>query len=412
MLYNKEETKKGGGKMSKKRFYVLLAVLLIVTNVFTFFIANTVSVALPGGKVIVSREDYRLLNQYKKLFEVGKILESRYVDKVNPSTLLEGALKGMAGSLQDPYTVYMNKKEFAEFMTQTTGTYGGIGIIVAVDQEDHIVVVSPIKNTPGERAGIKSGDIILEVNGKKVSGKNLDEAVSMMRGPKGTQVTLTIMRDGKTFTKTITREIIKLETVFDYMLPDKIGYIKITLFDQSTSSDFKKALERLKKDGMKGLIIDLRDNPGGLLEECVNIADMLLPKGVIVTTKGRAESQEFYSKGTGLGMPLVVLVNKGSASASEILAGAIKDRKAGVLVGTTTFGKGLVQTVVNFGDGTGLKYTIARYYTPNGTDIQGKGIEPNYVVELPKDYTLKDTPDLKGDTQLIKAYEIIKSEIK
>ncbi|MGB9780515.1 S41 family peptidase [Caldanaerobacter sp.] len=398
--------------MSKKKYYVLLAILLIVTNVLTFFIANTVSIALPGGKVLISQKEYQMLNQYKKLFEVANILENRYVDKVNSSILLEGALKGMASSLGDPYTVYMNKKEFADFMTQTTGTYGGIGIIVAVDQEDHIVVVSPIKNTPGERAGIKSGDIILEVNGKKVSGKNLDEAVSMMRGPKGTQVTITIMRDGKTFTKTITREIIKLETVFDYMLPDKIGYIKITLFDQSTSSDFKKALERLKKDGMKGLIIDLRDNPGGLLEECVNIADMLLPKGVIVTTKGRAESQEFYSKGPGLGLPLAVLVNKGSASASEILAGAIKDRKAGVLVGTTTFGKGLVQTVVNFGDGTGLKYTVARYYTPNGTDIQGRGIEPNYVVELPKDYTLKDTPDLKGDTQLIKAYEIIKSEIK
>ncbi|SHE72681.1 carboxyl-terminal processing protease [Thermoanaerobacter uzonensis DSM 18761] len=398
--------------MAKKRFYILLAVLLIVTNVITFMLANAVSVALPNGKVLVSREEYQLIKEYNKLFEIEKILENRYVDKVNSSVLLEGAMKGMANSLEDPYTVYMNKKEFSDFMTQTTGTYGGIGIVVAVDKEDHIVVVSPIKNTPGERAGIKSGDIIIEVNNKKVSGKNLDEAVAMMRGPQGTDVTLTIMREGKTFSKTITREIIKLETVYEEMLPDKIGYIKITMFDQSTANDFKAALDKLKSQGMKGLILDLRDNPGGLLDETIDISNLILPKGVVVTTKGRVDNKEYYSKGPGLGLPLAVLVNKGSASASEILAGAIKDRKAGVLVGTTTFGKGLVQTIVDFGDGTGLKYTIARYYTPNGTNIQGKGIEPNYVVELPGNYTLQDTPDLKGDTQLIKAFEIVKSEIK
>ncbi|MFV9568220.1 S41 family peptidase [Thermoanaerobacter mathranii] len=398
--------------MTKKRFYILLAALLIVTNVITFVLANAVSVVLPNGKVIVSREEYRLIKEYNKLFDVEKILKNRYVDKVDFSALLEGAIKGMANSLEDPYTVYMNKKEFSEFMTQTTGTYGGIGIVVAVDKDDHIVVVSPIKNTPGEKAGIKSGDIIIEVNNKKVSGKNLDEAVALMRGPEGTKVTLTIMREGKTFTKTITREIIKLETVYDEMLPYKIGYIKITMFDQNTAKDFKAALDRLKSQGMRGLILDLRDNPGGLLEETIDISNLILPKGVVVTTKGRVDSKEYYSKGPGLGLPLAVLVNKGSASASEILAGAIKDRKVGVLVGTTTFGKGLVQTIVDFGDGTGLKYTIARYYTPNGTNIQGKGIEPNYVVELPENYTLQDTPDLKGDIQLIKAFEIVKSEIK
>jgi carboxyl-terminal processing protease len=398
--------------MTKKRFYILLAALLIVTNVITFVLANAVSVVLPNGKVIVSREEYRLIKEYNKLFDVEKILKNRYVDKVDFSALLEGAIKGMANSLEDPYTVYMNKKEFSEFMTQTTGTYGGIGIVVAVDKDDHIVVVSPIKNTPGEKAGIKSGDIIIEVNNKKVSGKNLDEAIALMRGPEGTKVTLTIMREGKTFTKTITREIIKLETVYDEMLPNKIGYIKITMFDQNTAKDFKAALDRLKSQGMRGLILDLRDNPGGLLEETIDISNLILPKGVVVTTKGRVDSKEYYSKGPGLGLPLAVLVNKGSASASEILAGAIKDRKVGVLVGTTTFGKGLVQTIVDFGDGTGLKYTIARYYTPNGTNIQGKGIEPNYVVELPENYTLQDTPDLKGDIQLIKAFEIVKSEIK
>jgi len=398
--------------MSKRKIYSGAIALILITSIITFFLTNTISIILPDGKVIISRQDYDLMQQYKKLFEERQILLNGYVDEINPSVLYNGSLKGMANSLNDPYTVYMDKKEFSDFMTQTTGTYGGIGIVVAVDKDEHIVVVSPIKNTPGERAGIKSGDIITAVDEKKVSGKNLDEAVSMMKGPEGTKVTLTILRDGKTFTRTITREIIKLETVDSTMLPDSIGYIKITMFDQSTSKDFKDALNKLKADGMKGLIIDLRDNPGGLLDECVSIANEIVPKGVIVSTKGRIDNKVYNSKGPGLNKPLAILVNKGSASASEILAGAVKDRKAGVLVGTTTFGKGLVQTIVDFNDGTGLKYTIARYYTPNGVNIQGKGIEPNFVVELPKDYVIKDKPDLKTDTQLIKAFDIIKSEIK
>lgn len=398
--------------MSKRRIYTGAVVLVLITSIVTFIISNLLSLALPNGKVIVPRDEYDLMKQYSKLFETRQILIDRYVDKIDPSKLVDGSIKGIASSLNDPYTVYMDKKEYSDFMTQTTGSYAGVGIVVSVDKDEHIVVISPIKNTPGDRAGIKSGDIIVAVNNKKVSGKNLDEAVSMMKGPEGTQVTLTILRDNKTFTKTLTRQIIKLQTVDSTMLADKIGYIRITMFDQSTSQDFKAALDKLKSQGMKGLIIDLRDNPGGLLEECVNIANELLPKGVIVTTKGRIDNQEYDSKGPGLEKPLAILVNGGSASASEILSGAVKDRGVGVLVGTRTFGKGLVQTIVDFKDGTGLKYTVAKYYTPNGINIQGKGIEPNYTVELPKNYVLKDTPDLKGDTQLIKAFDVVKSEIK
>lgn len=398
--------------MSKRKIYTGAVVLVLITSIITFIISNSLSLVLPNGKVIVSRDEYNLMKQYSKLFEVRQTLINGYVDKIDPTKLVDGSIKGMANSLNDPYTVYMDKKEFSDFMTQTTGSYAGVGIVVSVDKDEHIVVVSPIKNTPGERAGIKSGDIITAVNSKKVSGKNLDEAVSMMKGPEGTQVTLTLLRDNKTFTKTLTRQIIKLQTVDSTMLADKIGYIRITMFDESTSQDFKAALDKLKSEGMKGLIIDLRDNPGGLLEECINIANELLPKGVIVTTKGRIDNREYDSKGPGLGKPLAILVNGGSASASEILSGAVKDRGVGVLVGTKTFGKGLVQTIVDFKDGTGLKYTISRYYTPSGVNIQGKGIEPNYVVELPKNYVLKDTVDLKGDTQLIKAFDVIKNEIK
>jgi carboxyl-terminal processing protease len=398
--------------MTRRKIYTGAVILVIITSLITFILTNSLSLILPGGRVIVSRNEYSLMKQYQKLFEVRGILKNAYVDKIDTSKLVDGSIKGMASSLNDPYTVYFDKKDYSDFMTQTRGSYAGVGIIVSADKKGHIVVVSPIKNTPGEKAGIKTGDIIISVDDKKVSGNNLDEAVALMKGPEGTNVTLTILRDDKTINKTLTRETIVLQTVDSKMLANNIGYIKITMFDEHTSADFKVALNKLKSEGMKGLIIDLRDNPGGLMDECVNIANELLPKGLIVSTKGRIESKQYSSKGPGLGKPLVLLVNGGSASASEILSGAVKDRKAGVLVGTKTFGKGLVQSIYDFNDGTALKYTIARYYTPNGVNIQGKGIEPNYIVELPKNYVLTDKPDLKEDTQLIKAYDIINSQIK
>ncbi|AEF16570.1 MULTISPECIES: S41 family peptidase [Thermoanaerobacterium] len=399
--------------MNKKRMVAGAVLLVFVSSIMTFYLTRLVPLAY-GGSVIVPREEYNLIKQYSKLFQVENILTNDYVDKIDQSKLVDGSIKGLASSLGDPYTVYMDKKDYQDFTTQTTGSYAGVGIVVSVDKDGHIVVVSPMKGTPGEKAGIKSGDIIVSVDNVKVNGNNLDKAVSLMKGPQGTKVSLVLMRDNKLITKTLTREIIKLQTVSSTMLPGNIGYIKMTMFDENTSADFTKALDGLKSQGLKGLIIDLRDNPGGILEQCVNIANELLPKGLIVSTKGRQskDDQVIYAKGPGLQKPIAVLVNGGSASASEILSGAIKDRKVGVLVGTKTFGKGLVQSVIDFGDGTALKYTSARYYTPSGVNIQGKGIEPNYVVELPKNYVVTDTPDLKGDTQLIKAYDIVKSEIK
>lgn len=399
--------------MNKKRMVAGAVLLVFVSSIMTFYLTRLVPLAY-GGSVIVPREEYNLIKQYSKLFQVENILTNDYVDKIDQSKLVDGSIKGLASSLGDPYTVYMDKKDYQDFTTQTTGSYAGVGIVVSVDKDGHIVVVSPMKGTPGEKAGIKSGDIIVSVDNVKVNGNNLDKAVSLMKGPQGTKVSLVLMRDNKLITKTLTREIIKLQTVSSTMLPGSIGYIKITMFDEKTSADFTKALDSLKSQGLKGLIIDLRDNPGGILEQCVNIANELLPKGLIVSTKGRQskDNQVIYAKGPGLQKPIAVLVNGGSASASEILSGAIKDRKVGVLVGTKTFGKGLVQSVIDFGDGTALKYTSARYYTPSGVNIQGKGIEPNYVVELPKNYVVTDTPDLKGDIQLIKAYDIVKSEIK
>ncbi|MBP2071014.1 S41 family peptidase [Thermoanaerobacterium butyriciformans] len=399
--------------MKRKRIIAGAVLLVFISSMLTFYLTRLIPLAY-GEAVIIPREEYELMQQYSKLFQVKNILTNDYVDKIDQSKLVDGSIKGLASSLGDPYTVYMDKKDYQDFTTQTTGSYAGVGIVVSVDNDGHIVVVSPMKGTPGEKAGIKSGDIIVSVDNVKVNGNNLDKAVSLMKGPQGTKVSLVLMRDNKLINKTLTREIIKLQTVSSTMLPNKIGYIKMTMFDENTSADFTKALNNLKTQGLNGLIIDLRDNPGGILEQCVNVADELLPKGLIVSTKGRnkKDNQVIYAKGPGLQKPIAVLVNGGSASASEILAGAIKDRKVGVLVGTKTFGKGLVQSVIDFGDGTALKYTSARYYTPNGVNIQGKGIEPNYVVELPKNYVVTDTPDLKGDTQLIKAYDIIKSEIK
>ncbi|SNX54610.1 S41 family peptidase [Thermoanaerobacterium sp. RBIITD] len=399
--------------MNRRKIFTGAVLLVLITSILTFYLTKGIPLIF-GGSAIVPRQEYELMKQYNKLFQVKNILNNDYVDKIDQSKLVDGSIKGLASSLGDPYTVYMDKKDYQDFTTQTTGSYAGVGIVVSVDKDGHIVVVSPIKNTPGERADIKSGDIILSVNNIKVSGNNLDQAVSLMKGPQGTNVSITLLRDNKMINKTLTREIIKLETISSTMLPNNIGYIKMTMFDENTSEDFTKALNKLKAQGLNGLIIDLRDNPGGILEQCVNVANELLPKGLIVSTKGRnkRDNQVIYAKGPGLGKPIALLVNGGSASASEILSGAIKDRNVGVLVGTKTFGKGLVQSIIDFGDGTALKYTSARYYTPSGVNIQGKGIEPNYVVELPKNYVVTDKPDLKGDTQLIKAYDIVKSEVK
>lgn len=388
--------------------------LVLVGFVVAFALISFIPVPLPGGSVVLSGKQYDDFKEFMKLLQIKSILTQRYLTEVDPDTLYDGAFKGMAASLNDPYTVYMTEKEYQDFMTETTGNYAGIGLVVSADENGNIRVVSPIKGSPAEAAGVKASDIIIAVDDKPVSGKDLDAAVAMMKGPAGTMVKVTVTREGvdQPISFNIKRDIIKLKTVSYEKLEDDIGYIRLTMFDEHTDEDFSNAVKKLKSQNVKGIIIDLRDNPGGLLDVCVNIADEILPKGTIVYTEDRNGKREYsYSDDRSLGLPLVVLVNGGSASASEILSGAIKDNGAGTLVGTKTFGKGLVQTMYKFDDGSGLKYTIAKYYTPKGTDIQGKGIAPDIVVELPKEVAqMTDIPRDK-DTQLQKAIEVLKQKM-
>lgn len=404
-------------KKSKKVLIVFIVLLAIIgTNFLTFIISNSISIS-KGDKVLISKEDFDLINQYKRAFDVRNIIENYYVDKgtIDESKLAEGAAKGVAESLGDPYTVYWTPKEYEENMIQTEGEYAGVGIIVE-PLNGNIVVVSPIEDTPAYKAGIKSQDIIVKVDGKDVSGDKLDEAVSMMRGTPGTKVKITIYREGQNmpFDIELTRAKIQMKSVKGEMLDNKIGYIRISQFQLDTANEFKKALDDLKGNGMKGLIIDLRNNGGGLLDQCTKIADMLMGEGTIVYTIDYDNKKEVIpSDKSKLDLPLAILVNGGTASASEIVSGAVKDTNTGVLIGTKTFGKGLVQTVIPIKeDNSAVKITIARYYTPSGVCIQGKGIEPNINIDFSDELKQKGEITRDEDVQFKKAVEVIGSQIK
>jgi carboxyl-terminal processing protease len=387
---------------------------IIITNLITASVLIFVPIKTIGGKVLVNGDDYKFFKQYEKMKPVNDIIKDNYYEKIDDSKMVEGAIKGMVSALDDPYTVFMNKKEFDELKTSTQGSFTGVGIYIG-DKDGKIVVVAPIEDSPAEKAGIKSGDIITKVNGQEVSAKESDKAVSMMKGKAGTKVKITIYREGVGEKDIeVTREKIVFKTVKSEMLPDNIAYIRITTFDENTSKAFVSALDDMKSKGMKGLILDLRDNPGGLLDECKVVADKLLGKGTIVYTLDKDGKKEVLeSDEDKINVPLVVLTNGGTASASEIVSGAVRDHKAGTLIGTTTFGKGLVQTVIPLIDGTGIKVTTARYYTPSGECIQKKGIKPDIEVPLPEN--LKDKPiselNRAEDVQLKKAIEVIKTKM-
>ena len=383
--------------ISKKRAIVYGIILILISSILTVNIE-----LLLGDKVLISREAYDEYEKYSKLYSLEETIKENYYTKVNDKDLVDGAMKGLFEGLHDPYSQYMTKKEFNDLMEYTKGSYSGIGVIVNPGEDGYITVVSAIEDTPGARAGLKAGDKIAKVNGKAVTAKEMEKAVGMMKGEAGTDVVITIIRDKKEpFDVSIKREEIRLKTIKSEVLENNIGYIRITTFDEKTAGEFKENLKGLKAKGIKGLVIDLRDNPGGLLDQCKEIADEVIPKdATIVYTKDNKGSKEYLkSSGGELGIPLAVLVNKGSASASEILSGAIRDNKVGTLIGTTTFGKGLVQRVKPLKDGSGFKLTIAQYFTPSGEYIHGKGIKPHIVVD-------------KNEDVLPKALEYIKKEIK
>lgn len=349
--------------------------------------------------------------------QVINIVEEKYVEKTKRDKLIQGAAAGVIESLNDPYSHYLDKKHFQMVEEETRGSYSGIGIYLGM-KDRHPVVQSVIDGTPAFRAGLKSGDVIVEVDGKKTAGKSIDEVASMIRGEEGTTVTLTLARTGRegTFKVSIKRANIKIPNVESKLIENNIGYVKIRGFNQNTLTDTQNALSMLKEKGAKGFIIDLRGNPGGLLEQAVELASLFIEKGKIVSIRYRDKQEEIYNAqrltfdGQRINTfkePLVVLVDGGSASASEIFAGAIKDYKRGVLVGEKTFGKGSVQDVVKLPNGDGILITIAKYFTPSGKSIHMKGIEPDVKVVSPETYTPGGTDDI----QLKKAIEVLKKKL-
>jgi carboxyl-terminal processing protease len=327
--------------------------------------------------------DYQRMRVFTEV--LGEI-ESKYVEKKTPEELITEALKGMVSSL-DPHSAYLTPDEFRDLQIETKGSFHGVGIEITL-KDGILTVVSPIEGTPAFKAGVQAGDRIIKIDGKLTKGMSLMDAVKLIRGPKGSKVTLTILREGvpKLQDFAIARDLIPLRSVRYNLLEDGYGYIRVASFQEDTTNDLVKALRALQaqKAPLKGLVLDMRNNPGGLLQEAVSVADLFLKGGVIVSTEGRLAGQQMtYSahKDAVAGeYPIIVLVNNGSASASEIVAGALQDHKRALVLGVTTFGKGSVQTIIPLEDRGALRLTTARYYTPNGRSIQAKGIEPDLMV--------------------------------
>ncbi len=408
--------------VSKKKYILTIILVFLVTAFLTLTLGNVLLIEM-GQRVVLSEETYKemrgMYEKYAKQESVMKIAEQDFLYEADEKKMLEGALEGTLKALGDPYTQFMTKEEFSALMQDTEGTYEGIGVYITASDDNKILIVSPIEDTPAEKAGLKTGDKIIRINGTEYSADQIDQAVSIMKGVPGTSVTLTIQREKEDGTKDISdvsvnREKIKIKTIKPSMLEDNIGYIRITTFDKLTADDFKTAYNDLKKQGMKGLVIDLRYNPGGIIDSTVAISDIFMGEGVVTYTKTKSGEVEYYkSKASAEDIPIVLLINEGSASASEIMAGALKDTGRATLIGTKSFGKGIVQRVQRFGnDGEGIKMTVSEYFTPNGINIHGIGIEPDINIALPKDAPGYGYEFYNTDNQLQKAVEVLRGLIQ
>lgn len=365
--------------IKKKKRYVKIGLTVSLITIFL-----TVGTGYYRDLAAKSEETYKGLKIFSDVIE---LVEKNYVDPVDPKELINKAIQGMVHSL-DPHSSFLPPEAFKELKIDTRGEFGGIGIVITM-KKGVLTVISPIEGTPAHKAGIKAGDKIIKVNGESTKNMMLWEAVKKMRGPKRTSVVITVFREGleKPIDFKLIRDIIPIESVKSFHLQPRYGYIRITNFNDNTSTELKSSLEKLESGALaiKGLILDLRDNPGGLLNQSIKVSDMFIEKGTIVSIKGRqsvhTKTFKAHANEVKREYPIVVLINGGSASASEIVAGALQDHKKALILGTTSFGKGSVQTVESLRDGYGLKYTIARYYTPNGRSIQAQGIVPDIEVK-------------------------------
>jgi carboxyl-terminal processing protease len=325
-------------------------------------------------------------SQLKLFGDVLSLIQTSYVEPVNVDNLIQGAINGMVQTL-DPHSSYLTPEMLKQVEVETKGSFGGLGIEIGV-KDGYLTIISPIEDTPAARAGLRAGDRIIKIENESTKNMNVMDAVKRLRGEPGSKVTITVARESSPAPKvyTITRDIIKIKSVKSKSMADGIGYIRLTQFQQDSHQEMSRALQGFLKEkgGLRGLILDLRNNPGGLLDQAVKVADEFIDSGLIVYTDGRVEAQKMkyfaHKEGTYTGFPIVVLVNAGSASASEIVAGALQDHGRAIIIGQRTFGKASVQTILSLEDGSALRLTTARYYTPNGRSIQAKGIEPDIVV--------------------------------
>ena len=361
---------------------------------------------LPLTVQAANDDTYRQLNLFGDVFER---VRADYVEEVSDSELIEAAINGMLGSL-DPHSRYLNAKSFEDMQTQTRGEFGGLGIEVTMDENGFVKVITPIDDTPAKRAGLESGDFVTHLDGESILGLNLSEAVEKMRGPIDSGIVLTIQRPGAEapFDVEIIRAVITIRSVRTRMEDDDVAYVRISSFSEKTTRDLEREIGKLRTEygeTLKGLVLDLRNNPGGLLDQAVSVSDSFLVQGEIVSTRGRRPDsiQRFNAKSGDLidGMPMIVLINGGSASASEIVAGALQDHRRAIVLGTRSFGKASVQTVIPLGEHGAMRLTTARYYTPSGTSIQARGIHPDILVEQAKIEQITRAPrrseaDLRG----------------
>lgn len=403
-------------KRDNKRKYALMIILsiavFIITNIISFIVGLSFYFA-SGGIKNLSQD----VKDYRKIFLIKNVLGRTFNGEINNDILVDEAIKGMINSLGDPYTVYMNKKELADFNLRNSGGYVGIGIQVAY-KENKIVIVTVFDDSPAYNSGIYPGDVILKVSDQDAD--DLDETISLIKGSEGSSVLLKVERNGEVLDFEVKREKIDINNVEYSRIDDKIGYIRMNSFDENSSEEIRKALENLN---VEGLILDLRGNPGGLLNECADIVSEFLPEGsVIVSTDDKFGNNEVISatKGIAEDVELVILGDSGSASASEVLIGALRDHNRAIFVGENTFGKGLVQRVFELGDGTGFKVTISKYYTPNKEYINGIGIKPDFEVKYSQDDYIKNREQARGDVEVFrkldpqyqKALEILRGKVK
>lgn len=403
-----------------KRQRIYKTIMLIILTVFLTFIFTTIYIT---NKYDINNEETAIKSFFgvnssneekisKSLKYINEILEKYYLKDIDEAKAADGAIAGYVASLGDPYTEYIPKDEMEEYTQNLMGNYVGIGIYMTQNVEDNtIVVLSPIKYSPAEEAGILPGDIIKKVNGVEYTGENMTAASNSIKGPEGSTVKLEIQRGQEIKTFEITRKKITTNPVIAKKLENNIGYLEISSFDENTAENFKTKYEELKLQGITSLIIDLRNNGGGLVDETLQIADYIVPKGkdlLVTVDKDGKEKVEKAKQDVLIDMPIVVLVNENSASSSEILAGALKDLDEATIVGTTTYGKGVIQQLLTLRNGAGLKVTVEEYFTPNRSKINEIGIEPNEKVELPETVKSPFLVKEEEDTQLQKAIELLK----